>query len=109
MSDLVTTHLYDLDSFADVIRAVGEHVQDTGHADIRMRDDPPSLRTGYVCHECEHRQWMTHVDTIYQLPKALQGQALDTKRRIKLGRAIVKKALEPKPYCPTSWERILRA
>lgn len=110
MSDLVRSYLYDLDTFADVIRLVGEHVAETGHQDIRVRDDPPGLRTGYVCRECEDgRQWMTHVDTVHRLPDAIKWQAVNGTRRAKLARLIVKKALEPKPYRPTAWERILRA
>jgi len=100
------------DSFAEVIREVARHVDATGHQDIRAWDDPPALLTGYCCLDCPPQptqSWMAHVDTIYQLPEALQRQVLDTKRRIKFGRAIVKKALEPKPYRPTSWERVLRA
>lgn len=111
MSDLITTYLYDLDTFADVIREVGEHVQDTGHQDIRVRDDPPGLRTGYVCRECVHpgKQWMTHVDTVRRLPDALKWQAVNSTKRAKLVGMIVKKALEPQPYRPTAWERVLRA
>jgi hypothetical protein len=100
------------DTFADVIKMVARHVDASGHQDIRVLDDVRGLSTGYYCYNCPFgtpAAWMAHVDTIYRLPEALMRQAMDTKRRTKLGREIVRKALEPQPIRLTSWERILRA
>jgi hypothetical protein len=96
-----------LDTFADVLRAVEAHASETRHQNIFCVDDPPSLTTGYCCHECSE-QWMAHGDTIQDLPKIFLPKALSTTGRIKLVVEVVKKALEPKPYRPTSWERVLR-
>lgn len=101
-----------LDSFEDVIKALHEHVEATGHQDIRAFDDPPMLLTGYCCCDCPPEptaSWVAHVDTIYRLPKAIMRHTLDSKLRAKFGREIVRKALEPRRYRPTAWERVLRA
>lgn len=102
--------MIQLDTFADVLRAVGSHVDATGHHDIRLHDDPPNLLTGYVCHECDApwAHWMAHADTIHSLPDAIRRDALDSSLRMRLVVKVIKRALEPKPYRPTAWEHVLR-
>jgi hypothetical protein len=99
----------ELASFEDVIRAVAAHVDETRHIDIRCADNHRAMRTGYCCHECDGAWWVAPVNTIHDLPRPIGLRCKDTSGRIAFVREIIKKALEPKPYCPTSWERLLRA
>ncbi len=100
-----------LKTFEDVMRAVADHVDASKHQDIRAADDPRAGLAGYCCHDCNPgapwAHWMAPVQTIHDLPKALKVKAHDTSDRVRLAADIVKKALEPKPYRPTAWARIL--
>lgn len=104
--------MMELKTFEAVIQAVASHVNASGHQDIRASDDPRAGLAGYCCHDCNPGApwswWMAPVMTIHDLPKALRVQALDTRDRMRLAVEIVKKALEPKPYRPTAWERVLK-
>jgi hypothetical protein len=96
-----------LDTFADVLRAVEVHASETRHQDILLVDSPRDTQTGYYCRECD-TQWMAHADTVQDLPKIFLPKALSSTGRMRLVVEVIKKALEPKPYRPTAWERVLR-
>jgi hypothetical protein len=101
-----------MDSFKDVIQAVYRHVDASGHHNIVLSDDPRAGLTGYFCEDCEpgtSSWWMAQARTIHALPEAVRRRLIPQRGRMEFIRELVKKALEPRPYRPTAWERILKA
>jgi hypothetical protein len=95
-----------LATFGDVLKAVASHVNASGHQDIRMYEEIGLA--GFQCRECNApwTQWVAPAETVVMLPKVLQAKTPAAKIRVL--RSVVKLALQPRPYCPTSWERLNR-
>lgn len=105
--------MIELKTFEAVLRAVCEHVNASGHQDIRASDDPRGSLAGYACHDClpgtAWAWWMAPVETIHDLPKNFVKEARTTSGRIKLITDVVKAALHAAAiYRPTAWERVLK-
>jgi len=103
-----------LDSYQDVLMAVVQHVEETGHQDIRLHEDVRAHLTGYCCNNCPPTRtegwYMAPVSTVL----AIKGKYKDidlrsTLVRGSLAKDLIKAGLSSRgTYRPTSWERILR-
>ncbi len=101
-------------TFTDVMRAVVDHVRETGHQDIRVADDPQNRNTGYACQECPYYPtpiWYAPADTIHDVKGMYRDLHLTlTSDRMRIVELLIKEGLGARNvYRPTAWERLLKA